>query len=281
MYKARFVSESGTFYFDLDHGVVFDISPIDEIDVDIASSQGFGQIGSTVVSRSVAGLSRTIKGKVIGNARQIKKELLRVFTPFSTGRLYFNDRYACECVVQKTPAIGAKDSWVAFALMLYCPSPFWQLASPQSYLLGGYTPAFSFPVRYDSHVFGIRQENAFVNCLNPGTVRSSFEVIFGTAAGDVTDYGIINIYTGEELKIRDTLSAGQTVRVYREDGRLRVEKTVDGEKTNIFAALDEDSTLFWMNAGDNVIRMTAGEGADQLTASISFYAEYAGVYDGM
>jgi arabinogalactan oligomer/maltooligosaccharide transport system permease protein len=121
----------------------------------------------------------------------------------------------------------------------------------------------------------------FLLSIRNTLAMSLINLIFGTAAGDVTDYGIINIYTGEELKIRDTLSAGQTVRVYREDGRLRVEKTVDGEKTNIFAALDEDSTLFWMNAGDNVIRMTAGEGADQLTASISFYAEYAGVYDGM
>lgn len=281
MYSAKFVANDGkTFYFDYDHSIIFDIDPLSELDVSISTSQGFQQIGNTIEGQSVEGISRTITGKIIGQADAIKRQLLSVFAPFTSGRLYFNEKYFCDATVQKVPAIGVKHKDVSFSLLLYCAYPYWQRATDSSYMVGQYDPAFSFPVLYDSHIFGTKSENAFVNCYNGGAVPVPFDVEF-TSEATVTNYGIINVNTLEELRLVDTLNVGESVRVYRESGRLHVEKTVDGETEDAFSLLDEDSTLFSLEVGDNVIRATADSGADNIVVSISFRDTYAGVYDGM
>ena len=69
--------------------------------------------------------------------------------------------------------------------------------------------------------------------------------------------------------------------MYRDSGRLRVEKLSGGVATDIFGLLKYDSNLFTIRSGDNVWKMYAGTGVDSLSVEATFNIAYPGVYDGM
>ena len=245
--------------------------------VNVSTSQGFNQTGETVEGVSVGSITRQISGKIIGVLSDVKQRMMSTIPPGDNGRLYFNDRYYCDCVVKASPAFGEGQKAREFLLELLFPFPYWLGVGGKAFILGGYTPAFRFPVNYGTpHRFGVKNPTAFINCVNDGAVAVDFTAEF-TASAPVTNYGIINAVTLEEMKINDTLATDDKTVVYRKNGKLYVEK--NGE--DIFSALDEDSTLFLVNPGDNPFKATADSGAENLTVAVSFSDTFPGVYDGM
>lgn len=280
MYKAKFVSDAGReFIFSYENGVIFDISELSGVSVSLSTSQGFGQYGETIEGKSVAGFQRTINGKFLNNREYNKRNMLAVFAPLTDGKLYFNDEYYCECSVAETPLLGVSEP--SFFITLYCAYPFWLKSTESNFALGGYTPAFRFPVNYSQpHRFGIKNPTAYVNCVNNGVVDAPYSVRF-TADATVENYGIVNPVTLKFLKINDTIEIGEEVNVYRKNGKLYVEKNKDRVTSSIFAKLDEDTDLFYMAVGDNPINAIADSGKDNLKVSIVFNDSFSGVYDGM
>lgn len=281
MYNAKFVKSNGdVFSFGLEYGTIFDISPLSELNVQIGTNQGFQQIGDTIQTRSMKGVTRTIRGRIIGEANSLKRRMLTVFSPFASGKLYFDGKYYCNAVVKKTPAISVNDRDAEFSMMLYCPSPYWYAAQQSSYSIGRIIPAFHFPTAYTTHKFGTKNPSAFINVYNPGEDTDDFELEF-YATGDVTTCGVIDINTQEFIEITTELTAGEVVRMYRDSGRLRVEILSGGVATDIFGLLKYDSNLFTIRSGDNVWKMYAGAGIDSLSVEATFNVAYPGVYDGM
>ena len=282
MYSARIETDSGQiFNFGYDYGTVFDIDPLTGVDVDISTSQGFQQVGETVESQSVGGITRSIKGTIIKDARQTAAKMLKILLPFTAGRLYFkngNEEYFCYITIKKTPVILTDETSkiTRFSLQVYCHNPFWLGTTEKAYIIGGYTPAFQFPVIYDTHTFGELQSDAFVDCYNNGVAQTEFNIKFA-ALYTVTNYGVIDVVTLEELYFNDTLELGEIVNVYRKNGRLYAEKTVGGVTTDIFSKLADDSNLLYLKTGSNVLKATATDGLSGLQVSVSFYEGQAGV----
>lgn len=276
MYTAKIVTDSGkTFDFSYRNGVVFDIAPLSGMDVNVGTSQGFGQIGETVESTSVKGIRRTISGVITDPASA--KMMLTALPAFTSGRLYFNDAYYCPVTVQKTPTITkTRSGKMSFMMQVFCESPFWFRSKETSALLTGTTPLFSFPVLYDSHKFGESKENAFTNVFNYGDISVPIDLRF-SSKGSVKNYGIANARTGAILRFEDTLASGERLHFYRRSGKIVAEKTVDGETSGAVAYLSDDSTLFDLSVGDNVLTVTADEGLSYLRASVQFNAAYMGV----
>lgn len=278
MYSAKIVTDAGnTVQFGYAYGIIFDISPVNGIDVDIATSQGFQQIGVTVENQSVGGLSRDIEGIIFRDIEKNTNTILKALPNFTTGKLYFNDNYFCNIVVEKTPEIRIKKGKTVFEMRLFCASPYWYGADMYSYILGDYIPAFRFPTMYDAHIFGIKSDT-FINCYNDGDVQTDYTLTF-TCSTPVTRPGIINVITLEKLNLDMTLEPSDTVRVYRNNGRLYITKEAGSVVEDVFYTLEDGSTLMWMHPGNNLLRVTADEGENALNASIEFYAPYVGVYD--
>lgn len=278
MYNARFLSDNGRqLRFGYEYGNIFDIDPLSGVSADISTSQGFQQNGETVENVSTGGIERQITGKLLKNLAAQKKDMMRACAPGTYGTLYFNERYTCRCVVKQSPQFGEGQTKETFVLTLFCPNSYWLSVDGKGYILGGYTPAFRFPVNYATpHRFGVKNPTAFINCVNDGAVEVDFTARF-TAEVPVKNYGIINAVTLEYLTINDTLNVGDETVVYRKNGRLLVEK--NGE--DIFSKLDEDSNLFTVSPGDNPLKAAATSGEENLIVSVSFNDPFAGVYDGM
>ena len=280
MYNAKFVSSNGkTFNFGYESGNIFDISGLTGFNVAIATSQGFSQIGETVENQSVGSQIFNITGKLFKNVVELKNKMLSTFVPFTSGRLYFNERFFIDCFVQKTPTIQIGNKIPKFTLQLFAPYPFWQSVSKNSFVFGGYTPAFSFPVNYaQPHKFGIKSDSMFLNCYNGGTVEANYTLKIRTSTY-LKNPSIINAQSQEFLALQGEINAGEELTVYKVENRLRVELLVNGVIVDVFSWLDEDSTLFSIHVGDNIIRATAEEGEENMIASISFNDTVVSVYE--
>lgn len=279
MYNAKIITEDGnTVSFGYQYGILFDISPLSGADVDVNTSQGFQQIGTTVESLGVGGISRTIKGTFINKSLDEAKSMLANLPVFARGTLWFNDEYYCNIVIQKTPTIAKKNKKTTFTMMVYCNTPFWYDTNRNAYSMGIWQKRFRFPTAFDSHIFAERDASAFVDCYNYGSVRTAPTITF-TASSTVTNFGLINANTLEYLRINTSLEAGETVTVYRKNSRLYIERDNGNATEDIFEYLDEYSDLYWLYPGSNILRMTADQNEAGLQCVVSFENAYMGVID--
>lgn len=261
MYNCRYESDNGhTFYFGYAYGTIFDLDPISQVDVDISTAQEYQQIGTIIEAETVGGVSREINGVFLDYTNtELVSDMLSAFVAGKQGKLYFNDNYYCECSVQKTPQIYLKNRKRSFSLMLYCAYPYWLYAKQSIYYSGGYTDCFEFPVCYDSHAFGVAESETYITCINDGMVEVPYKAIF-TCSVSCEGYGIKNTSTGDILRFDDTLLSGETLSVYKEKGKLKIQKTVDGETVSAFDLLDNDSTFFSVPVGTSQIARIADSG---------------------
>ena len=278
MYSAKIVNQNGDeLVLSFDNGIVFDISPLSGVDVDISSSQSFSQVGVSIEGTSVEGTAREIFGVIAKNEKENFDKISKTLSPFSKGKLYIGDRY-CDFVVQKSPVfIREKSGRLTFNTEIFCAFPFWLESKQSSHTLGGVEPAFSFPVVYDSHIFGIRKPVATTNIYNPGNVKQSIHISFSTLS-TTKNFGIINPNTGQFVKVKGTISEADVVDVYQEDGKLKVELTRNYVTTNIIGKITEGSTFFEFNVGDNIVMPFADEGVEDLSVTIEFNPAYTGVF---
>lgn len=279
MYKARIITDAGReIGFGTDYYNVFSIDPLSGTDVEIFTSQGFQQIGNTIEGMGVGGLTRTISGVFYGNHRDEAFSMLQSLPIFTTGRLYIDDEYYCEIAVKKTPEIKRKGTFYQFAFQVYCRTPFWYSAQISEYEMGAWQKLFSFPASYDSHIYAQKDASAFVSCFNSGAYKTEPTIVFKSDS-TVTGYGLLNAVTNEYIRINGTLLQGDIVTIGRRQGQIYVERERDGEVEDIFAELDEGSTLYWIEVGENILRMTADTHQSSLQCVVSYSPVYMGVLD--
>lgn len=276
-YNAKIITSKGDILnLGLDYGIAFDITPLSGMDIDIFTSQSFQQVGESIENSSVLGLTREIYGVIIDNEKTAQEKLLKVFSAFSSGRLYIGDRY-CDFVTSKTPYISReKNGRLTFMTAVFCPYPFWLDEKSSEYTFGGIIPAFSFPVTYDTHKYSTRNPVETINCYNKGNVKQTIEIEFSTFAL-VKGFGLRDSNTGNFIKINEEISGGDKVAVYQENGEIKVELIRDGVKSSVIGKLSNKSTLFEVEAGDNVLTPFADVGVENLGVYVKLNPAYTGV----
>lgn len=79
------------------------------------------------------------------------------------------------------------------------------------------------------------------------------------------------------LKLRFTVTLEDTdqLRIYREDGELRIERIIGGTAVNGFSLLDEQSTLYTLRHGVQAWQRTAASGAEKLYLTLTCSAAFS------
>lgn len=274
------ITDAGvTLHAGWDYGAPYSFDPLNGVSVDLKLAQGVNQTGSTVEQQSVAGVYRELIIDFWGSHGEADSVLwLNALPYFTRGTLYFGDKWFCRFVLSKTPYTKQIEPFPQLDIMLYCEKPFWYGLTAQSYTLGGFTPGFKFPVNYHTHRYSAKNEATFVNVQNPGSLSVPFTATLRCTA-PVKNPRVIDVLRGDFIGLVGfDLEPGDTVEFYRTTtDRLAVKRTRAGEESNLFAYLDEDSTLTELPAGDNLLKAEADSGADALQATISFYPMYTGI----
>ena len=187
MFDAIFKASNGqSFAFGYAAGVLWSCDPLGDLPVELETSQGYQQVGATVDSRSISGVTRTITGRILRNADYCKRQLRDIFAPGVTGRLTVAGKYWCDAEVQRCPAISPAVLWPTFSFQLYCPNPYWHSVAKTTAATIKVTPVFRLPVCYTSHQYGIREQASYIRILNSGLDTRSWKLSL-TARGEVVN----------------------------------------------------------------------------------------------
>lgn len=281
MYSVVFEADNGKKYvFGINGNTVFDMDLGAGVTVDIGTSQSFSQVGETVDTQSVSGRPINVKGVVYGDVPERKRAMRNVLAPFTHGRLVFNGTHFIRVYVKATPSFSPVRNDGRFTMQFYAPFPFFSDINEQNYYIGAVVPQFRFPVNYGvPHRFGTRSAARYTNVVNTGDVRVPFRAYIHSD-GTCTNVTISNLKTFAFLKLNGTLNAGDSVEIYRDDsGVLRAELTSGGVVSDIISWIDEDSSLFELEAGDNLLSANDDEGGVSLTARFTFNPAVVALYE--
>ena len=258
------------------------VSGIDGIEVDITTSQGFDQIGVSIGSMVVEERKIGLIGRIDNFSPSQLSRISEMFLPLSGVRMFFNEKYWIDVVIEESPVFSYDLKTAKFSVSLLAPYPFWKSVKKNFYRLGGLSGGFNFPVSYNvPHNFATFPEILFTNCKNNGNTKVDFKATITAFSGTADGVRLVNAANQKYLVVNTEITAADTVEIYRENNILRVSKTTGGVTTDIFSSFDEDSTLFYMDVGDNVIRADVTGGDAVLVASIEFYDTVSGVRYGI
>ena len=257
-----------------------EISGIDGIKNNIYTSKGVGQDGVTVTGNSLDIRDIVVQGTVRGDTERNRLVLLSIVNPKLKAKLIYVNAGAekyIDCKVEKAPTI-TKEKWPKYLVSFFCANPYWQDLAQIKAEIASWVGGFSFPLELVTGgiEMGTRSPSLIVNVSNNGDVECGMTVQF-TAEATLTDPSILNVTTGEYIKILKTMVAGEVLTVTTHFGAKKVESTLNGVTTNAFNFIDLGSTFMQLNVGDNLLKYDAGTNVANLTVVIYYTPQYLGV----
>lgn len=281
MFEAVFEADNGKkFAFGQSGNAWFGMDIGQGVEVELGTSQGFSQVGVTVETQSVGGRPINVTGQLYGDIVERKNALRNVCAPFTSGRLVFQKSHYIRVYVKAAPTFSAVKKNGLFKMQFFAPFPFFRDINEKLYYIGAVIPQFRFPVNYAKpHWFGTRTAARYTNIVNTGDVKIPFRVHL-QSSGTCTNVTISNLQTFAFLKLNGTLNAGDAVEIYwSDDNDLRAELTSGGVVSDIISWIDEASSLFELEVGDNLLSANDDEGGASLTAQFAFSLAVVALYE--
>ncbi|MCI7018328.1 MAG: phage tail family protein [Clostridiales bacterium] len=281
MYEVVFENSNGKrFTFGPSGCSHFAINMAEGMEITLGKSQGFAQIGETVETQSVSGRHIDVTGELYGNIVERKNALRNTCAPLASGRLVFNGTHYIRVYVKAAPSFSVVKNNGLFKMQFYAPFPFFYEFTESYFRIGGMVKNFRFPVNYAKpHRFGTRQSARYVNIINPGDVRVPFRMVI-RSEGVSSNATITNLTTFAYLKINGSLNTGEYITIYRDENNvLRAELTSGDTVTDVITWLDDDSSLFELESGDNLISANDDQGGAALVVSIAFNPAVGVLYE--
>ena len=240
------------------------------------------QDGAFYISSTLDMRNITLEGTVVANtpdeAYTLRQRFLQIFSPKLRGTLLFRGRQIA-CVVEEAGfTISTRQRIPNFFVSLLCPSPFFETPDDVRQELASWIPLFEFELELPDGgmEFGMRQPSQIITVDNIGDVSCGCEIMF-QALGTVTNPELLNMDTGEYIRLLTTMSAGEELRVYTHFAGKRVVSVNGSTVTNAFSLLDTGSAFFQLAAGVNTLRYDASVNMELLEVSIYYRPQFLGV----
>ena len=205
----------------------------------------------------------------------MRQKLIRFFTPYRTGILtvdYMGTKRSIEYEVSKFKISTTNAHDILSALIeLSCMDPSFkaeETAVPIITLIGGWKWKFKLP-------FKLKQYGDLERVIyNAGDIATPVELYFKGPAVEPT---IFLNDTGQYIKVKKDLAAGDTLYINTAFRNKKVEIISDGTREDAWDYLDMTSSFFWLQPGDNVISYSH-TGTERSTGVEIIYKErYLGV----
>lgn len=204
--------------------------------------------------------------------------LLEKLPYFTSGTMYFEDRFFCRFVLSKTPYTKSIHPYPVMDFMLFCPKPFWYDLTAQSFCINGFVPSFRLPVNYSKpHRFGVRTSVGWLNAYNPGALAVPFTATL-KSDGAVVNPTVLNIITGQSIRILTTLTPGQVIEIYRTTtDKLAVKRTEDGTERTFSPCWTRTATCWSWPPGTTYSKPPPTAGETSLQVTVRFYPMVSGI----
>jgi hypothetical protein len=239
-------------------------------------------VNSSLEMRNITleGQILTGKPKDVDTVYGLRAELLRIFNPKAAGTLSFREK-KIDCRVEDVTVSfeTARERFPSFFISLLCPYPFF--TDDNDGIINNFTAwesgfEFELEIPEEGIEFATRTFNQLVTLTNFGDIPCGLEIIFKTYS-DVVNPELMNVDTGEVIRLLTTLTAGEEYRVYTDFAGKRVEYIQNGIKVNAFNVIDPQSTFFSIPVGGTLFKYDAVSGVEELDITVKYNLRYLGV----
>lgn len=263
-----------------------DVTGIADVANTLYTSSSMNQNGETFLGQKFDTRDIVITGNIntTDKARKldVRRTMQKVLNPELAGVLtykYGDFTRVIDCRVSDAPVFKHKSVFTGFTVNLKCTSPFWREDAESKDDVASWISCLEFELEIpedEGIEFAYREPNVIVDVYNDGDVDTDMRIVF-SATGTLVNPMLLNLDTGEFIKINAQLEAGDVVEINTKYGEKGATLTRAGVTTNYFRYIDVDSTFMQLAIGDNVFRYSADAGDDQLEVSIYHSDKYLGV----
>jgi hypothetical protein len=286
--KLTYINERGE-AIEFSHASIYHtnkVSGLSDIRNALYSINSMGQDGDTFLGSRIESREIEITGSIATRNRDetltTRRRLNHVLNPHIGAKLvyeYGDFLRVIDCRVDNAPVYSRKAIFQDFTVQLICHNPFWREDAESKADVASWVGGFEFELEIpidEGMEFGYREPSIIVNVFNSGDVASGIRIEF-RAIGTVTNPSLLNVNTGEFIKVNYTLYAGDALVVSTYYGEKEVTLKSGGFVTDAFRYLDADSTYLQLDVGDNLFRYDAEANVDALELSIYHNNQYLGV----
>lgn len=246
----------------------------DGIALDITEQQTSGQVGTTIIGTAIDSRTITATGAILKNLDVNERILKQLLSPGAEGRWVKQvgqNRWYLETIVKRSPDVSGGEHRLNFQFSLHAAYSYWRTEEQINTLLGGLEATwFPTPVSTSgSWYISKYKQDLYTTVTNTGNTPVGF-VITLVASARVVNPMIWNNGTRTFVKLNKAIETGDRVVIStQEDTRGCTITYSAGTQEDGFRYMDVD-TDWWMtlDPGENVLRLTADSGRENLTATI-------------
>lgn len=245
------------------------------------------QIGATITATQVQPRTISVTGKIWAGIQKeearyssmsqkefdiereriissLKEELSKLINPMDYVTLEVGEFF-----IEGKPdaSVTFADKWAEnnevyckYTFSIYCEDPLFKRKENTSTTLSGTTGMFHFPltIKKDKGViFGVKTNYQLIVVQNAGDVVIGGQIVLKASTGQVINPTIVNVYSGEEIKINKVLELGDTLIIDTENRDVYIER--NGEKINAFVYWDYENDWIQFYVGNNLFGYSAEE----------------------
>lgn len=264
-----------------------EVSGLSDIRNAIYSTSSMGQDGDTFLGSRIQSRDIEIVGNIArknkDEAVALRRNLNHVLNPQIGATLtyeYGDFRRVIECRVDNAPVFPSKAAvFKEYTVQLVCHNPFWHDEAESKEDIASWIGGLEFELEIPMDTgmeMGWREPSLIINVFNSGDVKSGVRIDF-RAIGTVVNPSLLNIETGEFIKVNYTLEAGDVLSVSTYYGKKEVILKTGLDTVDAFRYLDVDSSYIQLEVGDNLFRCDAQGNVEGLEVSIYHNNQYLGV----
>ncbi len=245
--------------------------------------KGKTRLGANIDER-VIGIKACLVTEDLEEFELRRKFILKTFSPLCTGSLHIKDvtteRMFSNVQIISAPEFNDKDytlpdGIVYFSFTMIVPSNFAEDVKQTDLKLVQVTPMFSFPLIFEQKIEFGTVSSGSAAFINDGDVETPVKI---TIPGFVRTPAIINLVTGEFIKVHTPIAGNEVMTILTGFGQKSVTITDDKSYTrNAFHYIDVNSTFFTLKVGVNKLKFEAEEGNDTANITVSYKRLFLGI----
>lgn len=254
---------------------ITDMSGDDGLDIEMTEQQSTGQTGKTITGQAVGSRTITVTGSIRADFDANEALLKRLIRPTEAGRwLKTTGRttWYLDVLPSHTPDVSGGAYLLNFQFKLKAAYPYWRTVETAATLLGGLEACwFPTPVSTAGTWYISRYKQTLYTTVRNGGNSSTGFVLTLRAAARVNTPMLWHNGLRTFIRLNKEMLPGESAVISTLDkDRGCTYYYADGASENGFRWLDYDSDL-WMKLapGDNVLRLTAEDGRENMTATVT------------
>ena len=211
-----------------------------------------------------------------------KQQLFNIFPLKDPGTLYYYEadiKRKINYYVENL-TLTRKANFVYATVNLMCPSPYFMDSEATIAELHNWDKLFEFPLEIPDGTgieFGSKNESTSIEIENNSHIDYGLTITF-FANGTVTNPGLKNTTTGEELKLNYTMNIGDQIVITTYNNEKTITLTdAQGNEESIINSLVFGTKFLQAGNGINKFISTADSGLESLDVNISYYNYYEAV----